>query len=68
MIIDFWIITKIITLVALAIYAFFAFLVVRQVSLMTQALGTNLSTTLKVIANFHLAFTLSLLALGVLLL
>jgi|GEM_PF-2354726 len=68
MTIDFWLITKVITVVLLAIYAFFAFLVVRQVSLMIQTLGTSLSATLKVIANFHLAFALSLVALAALLL
>ena len=48
----------------LIVYAGFAFMVLRQVGLMTEVLGTNLSPALKVAARFHLVFALALVALA----
>lgn len=63
-----WLIVKILYLVGLVVYCGFAFMVVRQIGLMTEVLGTNLSPVLKAAARFHLVFALALTALAALVL
>ncbi|MCX6783818.1 MAG: hypothetical protein NT141_02000 [candidate division WWE3 bacterium] len=68
MIFDIWQIIKIGYIVLLALYCGFAFMVLRQIGLMTEVLGTNLDPTLRVVARFHLVFALSLTVLAVIVL
>lgn len=47
--------TKVCTLILVAMYGVFAFLVVRQIDLLNNIVGTPLSKSLQLFALFHLA-------------
>jgi len=54
--IDVWLIVKIVYLLAIGLYALFATVVVRQVSLMTRALKEKTNPSLRLLSWFHLGF------------
>lgn len=60
-----WMGAKIAVVFGFVIYAIFAFVVVRQVSLMTKTLQLGLEPTLKVFAYLHFFFALILLAISI---
>lgn len=49
----------------LIVYLIFAFIIVRQVNLLTRTLGTALSPTLKIIAWAHLGFSVFILLVAI---
>jgi len=51
-----WILIKALALVLLAMYLVFAFVVTRQVNLMTRTLHLGFDAPVKFLAYFHLAF------------
>lgn len=55
---------KIIVLLLLSFYAIFAFVVVRQVNLMSQTLITPVSPVVKAISLFNFGFSLGLIVLS----
>lgn len=66
--IDAWEIAKIVVYVSLGAYALFAWLVIRQVALLNSMLGTNLSTTFKILALLHFVLASGLFVFSLLLL
>ena len=52
-----WAVAKIMVIIALSIYLVFAFVVVRQVNMMTKVVSGDLSWAIKVIAWTHFFFT-----------
>ena len=57
--IDIWAVAKVFVLMAMAIYVFFAFVVVRQVKLMTRVVSGILSGFLNLIAWLFFLFSIS---------
>ncbi len=53
-----WSVAKIFVLVALVIYAIFAYVVVRQVSLMTRVISGELDLPIKITSWVHFFFSL----------
>ena len=53
-----WQVAKIFVLVALAIYAIFAWVVVRQVDLMTRVVSGDLDLPIKIISWLHFFFSI----------
>ena len=58
--ISIWTIAKIFVLFAIAIYIVFAFVVVRQVNIMTETLDVGLEGIIKLIAFAHLLFSVGI--------
>ncbi len=56
-----FLIVKIAAIFGLAIYNIFAFIVIRQVSLMTQTLEVDLEGVIKVVSVLHFIFALCVL-------
>jgi hypothetical protein len=56
-----WLVVKILVIIALLVYLAFAFVVVRQIQLMTQTLKVGLETPLKTLSYAHLLFALAVL-------
>ena len=65
---DPWILVKIAFLVALGIYAFFAFVVVRQVYLMTSTVQTGAEFLVKTIGWVHLLISVGVFLLALVIL
>lgn len=63
-----WFIAKIMYLIALAVYAVFAIVVVRQVRLMVDTLEVGFELPIQVIAWGHLIFALGVFVLAVIIL
>ncbi|MBI3397611.1 hypothetical protein HY045_04000 [Candidatus Woesebacteria bacterium] len=55
-----WGIVKVFVLIALLIYTIFAFVVVKQVNLMSRTVQINLSGLLKIVGYIHLIFAVLL--------
>ncbi len=55
---DFFIIIKILSLVVLGIYVIFAFVIRRQVKVMTDTLTLGFEPLVKFLSFFHLAFAI----------
>lgn len=55
---NFWIIIKILVLVALGLYIIFAFVVTRQVKVMTATLTLGFESVAKILAWIHLFFVI----------
>lgn len=55
--ISIWTITKVFFLVAIAIYVVFAFVMVKQVNLMTDTLEVDFETSIRIISYLHLIFS-----------
>lgn len=55
---DFWIIIKILVLVALGLYVIFAFVITRQVKVMTATLTLGFESVAKFLALIHLLFVM----------
>jgi len=53
---DFWILIKTLALVLLAMYIVFAFVITRQVKLMTRTLHLGFESPAKILSYLHLAF------------
>jgi hypothetical protein len=53
---DFWILIKALALVLLAMYIIFAFVITRQVKLMTRTLHLGFESPAKILSYLHLAF------------
>ena len=53
-----WILVKALTLVLLGMYIIFAFVIVRQVKLMTSTLQLGSETFMKLLTYLHLAFAI----------
>ncbi|HUC94587.1 MAG TPA: DUF5657 family protein [Candidatus Saccharimonadales bacterium] len=53
-----WILLKALTLVLLATYLVFAFVVTRQVKLMTRTLHLGFESPAKILSYFHLVFAI----------
>lgn len=53
-----WLVVKIFTLIALALYNVFAIVIVRQVKLMTDALEVGFEALVKLLSYAHLAFAI----------
>lgn len=53
---DFWIIIKILILIALGLYIIFAFVITRQVKVMTATLTLGFESISKILAWVHLFF------------
>jgi hypothetical protein len=60
-----WIIAKLVAILGLGIYTVFAFVIVRQVAMMTNTLQLGLEATLRVFAYLHFFFALILLAISI---
>lgn len=56
---------KVLIMISMGIYAVFAFVVVRQVDLMTKTLQLGLESTIKVIAYLHFLFAVGLLLISI---
>ena len=63
-----WPVIKIFVLIFLAIYIVFAFVVMRQVQLMTATLAVGFEGQLKFLAFLHLLFAIAVLVFGILIL
>lgn len=63
-----WFVVKVMVLIILLMYIVFAFVIVKQVSLMQTTLDIGLKTPLKLIANLHLLLALGIFVLAFLLL
>lgn len=57
--IDIWAVGKIFVLIGLFVYIIFAFIVVRQVKLMTQVVSGLLTTTLRLISWIFFLFSIA---------
>jgi hypothetical protein len=55
---DYWIIIKILSLVVLGIYIIFAFVIRRQVKVMTDTLTLGFEAPVKFLSIFHLFFAI----------
>jgi len=53
-----WVLMKVLSLILLSMYIVFAFVVTRQVSLMTRTLHLGFDAPVKFLAYFHLAFAI----------
>jgi len=53
-----WVLVKTLTLVLLGMYIIFAFVIVRQVKLMTSTLRLGSETFMKLLTYLHLAFAI----------
>lgn len=55
---DIWVLIKIFTLVILAMYIFFAFVIKRQVKVMTDTLQLGFESVARFLAFIHLVFAI----------
>jgi len=63
-----WFVVKIFFLIAIGVYIVFAFVVVRQVGLMTDTLEVGFETPVRIVAWGHLLFAIGILILAILIL
>lgn len=63
-----WPIIKVFTLILLVIYIIFAFVIVRQVQLMTKTLEVGFETQLKFLSFLHFLFAIGVLIFAILIL
>lgn len=63
-----WPIIKIFVIILLAIYIVFAFVIVRQVQLMTDTLEVGFETQLKFLAFLHFLFAVAVLVFAIIIL
>lgn len=59
-----WGVAKIFVIIALFIYAIFAWVIVRQVTMMTRVVSGDLDLPIKVISWLHFLFSLAVIALA----
>ena len=55
---DIWIVIKIFSLIILGMYIIFAFVITRQVKLMTETLTLGFEPIVKILSLFHLMFAI----------
>lgn len=65
---NFWILAKIFILTALGLYFLFAFVIIKEVNLMTRTVKSILTLPLKIISWVHLALVLLIFTLAVIIL
>jgi hypothetical protein len=63
-----WLIAKVMVLIALAIYGIFAFVVLRQIQLMTDTLEVGFEGPIRMLGISHLAFSLVIFVLALIIL
>ena len=63
-----WLIAKVLVLFALTIYAIFAFVVVRQIQLMTDTLEVGFEAPIRFLGISHLIFSLVIFVLALIIL
>jgi hypothetical protein len=63
-----WLIAKILVLIALAIYGIFAFVVLRQIQLMTDTLEVGFEAPVRMLGISHLIFSLVIFVLALIIL
>lgn len=63
-----WLIAKILVLIALAIYSIFAFVVLRQIQLMTDTLEVGFEAPVRMLGISHLIFSLVIFVLALIIL
>jgi len=63
-----WLIAKICVLIALAIYSIFAFVVLRQIQLMTDTLEVGFEASVRMLGISHLVFSLVIFVLALIIL
>lgn len=56
-----WLIVKIAAVIGLVIYVIFAFIVMKQVNLMTETLELDFERPIKAVAAFHLIYAIGVL-------
>ena len=61
---DVWLVAKYLVVFALVIYAIFAWVVLRQIQLMTDTLEVGFETPVRLLGIFHLLFALGALGLA----
>lgn len=66
--ISIWGVAKVLVLIALAIYLVFAFVVVRQVSMMIKVISGSIDLPLKILAWLHFIFAVLVILLAIFLL
>jgi hypothetical protein len=62
---NYWIIIKILSLVVLGIYIVFAFVITRQVKVMTETLTLGFEPVVKFLSFFHLLFAILVFFIGI---
>lgn len=63
-----WLIAKVLVLIALAIYGIFAFVVLRQIQLMTDTLEVGFEAPIRMLGISHLALSLVIFVLALVIL
>lgn len=63
-----WLIAKVLVLIALAIYGIFAFVVLRQIQLMTDTLEVGFEAQVRMLGISHLVFSLIIFVLALIIL
>lgn len=63
-----WLIAKVLVLIALAIYGIFAFVVLRQIQLMTNTLEVGFEAPVRMLGISHLVFSLIIFVLALIIL
>jgi len=63
-----WLIAKVVVLFALALYAIFAFVVLRQIQLMTDTLEVGFEGPIRLLGISHLIFSLVIFVLALIIL